>query len=97
MVQQQDGLACGRAMSARAPILVDDITCDAGFAAHREIVCSAGVRAVHSTSLLGRDGTVLGVLSTHFRNPHQLSRRQLQRLEPHVRAAAERIERCLPA
>ena len=45
-----------------------------------EVVLDAGVRAVQSTPLIGRSGTVLGIISTHWREPYRLSNRELQTL-----------------
>jgi hypothetical protein len=66
---------------------------DPGFVVHRDIAGAAGFRAVQSTPLLSRSGTLLGVLSTHFRRPYRLTPEELRRLEQHARRAAAMIER----
>jgi GAF domain-containing protein len=88
-----DDSACGRALRARAPVHIADVMADPGFAVHRDIAGAAGFRAVQSTPLLSRSGTLLGVLSTHFRRPHQLTPEEVRRLEHHARRAAAMIER----
>lgn len=52
----------------------------------------AGVRAVQSTPLVTRSGTVLGVLSTHHRAPQRPGDRVLGRLDRLARLAADCIE-----
>ncbi len=53
----------------------------------------AGVRAVQSTPLFSRDGRMLGVISTHWRAPHQPTERDLGLLDVLARQAADLIER----
>jgi GAF domain-containing protein len=100
-VGRQDVSACGRAMCERTPVLIPDVTTDPRFAVHRAIAEVARFRAVQSTPLMSQGGTLLGVLSTHFRQPRRLTQEELQRLARHARRAADRIERlriaqCLP-
>ena len=52
-----------------------------------------GIRAVQSTPLLSRGGRLLGMISTHWRNPHQPSERDLRLLDVLARQAADLIER----
>ncbi|HXJ35590.1 MAG TPA: PAS domain-containing protein, partial [Candidatus Eisenbacteria bacterium] len=65
--------ACGTAMSERMRVVVEDIEIDPVFREPqlRAVMRAAGVRAVQSTPLIDRSGTVFGVLSTHFRTPHR--------------------------
>jgi hypothetical protein len=90
-VNRQDGSACGRAMRRQGPVFIQDVDADPGFAAHREMAAAAGFRAVQSTPLINRDGTFLGVVSTHFRRPRNLSDTELYRLDRH-RGASDLIE-----
>lgn len=92
-VDGQDETACGRAMHAREPVLIADVAVDSCFAVHRSIAGSAGFRAVQSTPLMSRGGTLLGILSTHFRRPRRMSPGEWQRLEQHARLTADVIER----
>jgi signal transduction histidine kinase len=66
---------------------------DPGFARHRAIAATAGFRAVLSTPVTSRSGELLGVLSTHFREPHRSSERALRMVELYARQAAEFLER----
>ena len=66
-VRADDGSACGRALRARAAIIVDNVETDKAFSpASRSIVLGAGIRAVQSIPLISRSGAFVGMLSTHF-------------------------------
>ncbi len=52
-----------------------------------------GIRAVQSTPLISRSGKLVGMISTHWRNPHQPSKRDLRLFDILVRQAADLIER----
>ena len=64
--------ACGRAARSGIPVQITDVTTDPAFAPHREAAAAAGFRAVQSTPLISASGTLLGVLSTHYQEPHQM-------------------------
>src|SRR5260370_15585444 len=85
--------ACGRAMQQGQRVVIEDVQLDPEFAAHRAVANAAGVRAVQSTPLLGRAGETLGMISTHFRQPHRPSERELRLTDLYARQAAELIER----
>lgn len=87
------GAACGRAVALRERVIIEDVETDFAFTPHRSIAASAGFRAVQSTPLLSRDGELLGMLSTHFRQPHRPSVRDLRFTDLYARQAAELIER----
>ena len=53
----------------------------------------AGIGAVQSTPLMSRSGKLLGMLSTHWREPHRPSERDLWLLDILARQAADLIER----
>lgn len=93
-VSAKDGSACGRALRMGRRILIKDISKDKAYARHLEIARSAGYRAVQSTPLIARDGRPLGIISTHFRQPHRPNELELQSLDLYVRQAADFIERC---
>lgn len=68
-VRADDGCSCGRALSQKRRVVVSDITQDAPYLS---IAKASGYRAVQSTPLCS-NGVLLGVLSTHFPDVHQLS------------------------
>lgn len=55
----------------------------------------AGIRAAQTTPLLSRDGTLLGMISTHWRTPHEPSERDLRLLDILARQAADLLDRTL--
>ena len=89
------GCICGAALRSGERAIVADVEyCDfmAGtenLAAYRE----AGMRAMQSTPLVSRTGRLLGMISTHWRNPYQPSERDLRLLDVLARQAADLIER----
>jgi PAS domain S-box-containing protein len=85
--------SCGLALQRRERVIVEDVWTDPAFEAHREIVASAGYRAVQSTPLFSRSGEPLGMISTHFLAPHRPSERELRLTDLYARHAAEAIER----
>ncbi len=85
---------CSAAAQLGKRIVVEDFETDESFTRYRASAAEAGFRAVQSTPLFGRDGALLGMLSTHFRVPHRPSEQDLQRLDLYARQAADFIERC---
>jgi PAS domain S-box-containing protein len=92
-VSVEDDSACGRALRSGERIVIEDVEADEGYATMRAVAAEAGYRAVQSTPIVGRDGTPLGMLSTHWTRPHRPSAQDLQRLDLYVRQAADFIER----
>ena len=95
-VRHDDGCACGRASNG-SRVVVFDVEADPDFARHREIARSAGFRAVQSTPIQRHDGELLGVLSTHFRQPKAPSVNALIQTDVCASVAARAIDRLLPA
>jgi PAS domain S-box-containing protein len=92
-VSATDESACGRALRRSERVIIADVEKDEAYEPFRAIARSAGFRAVQSTPLMGRDGKIRGIISTHWRSPHQPDERQLRRLDLYVRQAADFIER----
>ena len=87
--------SCGLALVTGARVVVPDSdTCDfmTGTADLDEYRRS-NIRAVQSTPLISRSGQLLGMISTHWREPHQPTKRELWRLDVLARQAADLIER----
>ena len=93
-VRADDDSACARALHSGERIIVDDVEMDAPFASMLHVMNAAGVRAVQSTPLIGRNGRPLGMISTHFRAVHRSSEQELRRLDLYARQASDFIERC---
>jgi PAS domain S-box-containing protein len=86
---------CGAALATGARSIVPDVELSDFMAGSEDLeTCrQTGIRAVQSTPLLSRTGRLLGMISTHWRNPHQPSERDLRLLDLLARQAADLIER----
>jgi len=65
-----DRSACGRAARLHAQTVIVDVTTDPVFAPHRAIAAASGFRAVISTPVIDANGRLIGMVSTHYRQPH---------------------------
>ena len=54
-----------------------------------DVLLAAGVRAVQSTPLVSSAGKVLGMISTHFKQPTLLTARELRFMDLLARQAAD--------
>jgi hypothetical protein len=90
-VHLDSACSCGLALFAGCRVVVPDVeTCDfmAGTADLDESRRS-NIRAVQSTPLMSRSGQLVGMISTHWRTPHQPTERALRRLDVLARQAAD--------
>jgi PAS domain S-box-containing protein len=92
-VRVDEGSACAQAMQSGARIIIEDVNRDAAYEPHRPVAAAAGYRAVQSTPLKNRGGSVIGMLSTHYRTPHRPSERDERLLDLYARHATDLIER----
>jgi PAS domain S-box-containing protein len=94
-VRPRSGSTCGVALATGTRSIVPDIElCD--FMADSddlETFRQTGIRAVQSTPLVSRAGQLMGMISTHWRSPHQPSERDLRLFDVLARQAADLIER----
>lgn len=90
-VSRNQGCVCGRALRLGKTVVVPDIETDADFAPFRDIARIAGFRAVQSTPISGPDGTLIGVVSTHFANPHHPTAIEMQTLAAYQSVVAEQL------
>lgn len=88
-VTKDDGSACGRALLLGKPVVIPDVEKDLEFAIYRNIAKRTHFRAVQSTPLIKQDGQRLGILSTHFANPHQPSKIELETLQAYAILASQ--------
>ncbi|RDI67594.1 GAF domain-containing protein [Nocardia pseudobrasiliensis] len=95
-VVEDESSVCGSAAKA-GQTTVFDVAEEPGFAPHRDIAASAGFRGVQSTPLLDYSGRVIGMVSTHFRDPHQPADEQLRLLRLYADFAGEAIARSIGA
>ncbi len=57
------------------------------------VMLHAGARAVQSTPLVSSSGKILGIVSTHFAEPHRPDERELQLMDLLARQAADYLQR----
>jgi PAS domain S-box-containing protein len=90
---------CGEAMKRGGRVVVEDIEASPLFAGSPSlpVLRMAGVRAIQSTPLFSRDGTMLGILTTQWRTPRVSDEHDLRRLDLLARQAADLIERSVSA
>lgn len=88
---------CGAALRTSKRCTVPDVLqCD-WMAGTKDLAAyiQTGIHAVQTTPLLSRGGELLGMISTHWREPHEPSERELRTLDIIARQAADLIERRL--
>ncbi|MGQ0522936.1 MAG: GAF domain-containing protein [Betaproteobacteria bacterium] len=60
---------CARSFRTASPLVITDVNEDAAFAPDIAIAKSAGFRGVQSIPLVNSSGSVIGMLSVHYRSP----------------------------
>jgi PAS domain S-box-containing protein len=85
--------ACGLVCVEKARVVIEDTETDPRFAESRALARDVGIRAVHSTPLLGRDGGILGALTVHFPKPRRPTDREIRVADICARKAAVFLER----
>jgi CheY-like chemotaxis protein len=90
-IQTDAPTACARAFRGQERVVVEDIHRDPDFAKLGGTVCeSFGFTAVQATPLRGRNGRMLGILSTHYDRPYSPPAEDLQTLDLYIQEA-ERV------
>ncbi|MGP0070877.1 MAG: ATP-binding protein [Bryobacteraceae bacterium] len=92
VVSRDSPSACSAAMNSLSRVIIEDVNQDESFRPLRDIAAAAGFRSIQSTPLLSRTGALLGVLSTHWSQPHRPSERDLYMLDLYAREAADVLE-----
>ena len=92
-VDSRDDSACGRALGSGTRVIIEDVETDGGHLPFRAVAAQEGYRAAQSTPIRGHDGVLLGMLSTHFRQPHRPSEKELQLTDLYMNLAATLVER----
>lgn len=86
--------SCGVALKTGQRMVVRDVeTCEfiAG-SGDLDAYRRSGIRAVQTTPLVSRSGRIVGMISTHWQQPHQPSEQELGLLDVLARQAADLIE-----
>jgi two-component sensor histidine kinase/PAS domain-containing protein len=89
------GTSCGSALAHGERVIIPDVDeCETlkGTGSLREYQRS-GIKAVQSTPLTRRNGQVIGMMSTHWREAHVPDERELRLFDVLARQAADFIER----
>ena len=89
------GSTCGRALGWGSREIIGDVeTCDYIVGTgHLAAFRRSGLRAAQSTPLISRTGRLLGMISTHWREPHEPPEPDLRLFNVLARQAADLIER----
>lgn len=94
-VEVVTGTSCGSALAHGERVIIPDVdeceTLKGTKSLHHYRL--SGIKAVQSTPLTARDGTIIGMISTHWREPRMPDERELRLFDVLVRQAADFIER----
>ena len=87
--------ACGQAYRTLARVILPDVEQADYLVGTRDLECyrETGIRSCQSTPLLARNGQLVGMISTHWKEPHAPSERDLRLFDILARLAADLIER----
>ena len=94
-VRPGSGSTCGAAFRTAQRSVAADVELSDFMAGTEDLQTyrKAGIRAVQSTPLVSRSGRMLGMISTHWREPHQPAEHELRLMDVLARQAADLIER----
>jgi GAF domain-containing protein len=94
-VPADSGSTCAVALRTRQRVIAPDVeTCE--FMAGTEDLATyrqTGIRSVQSTPLLSRSGQIVGMISTHWKQVHAPTERDLRVFDVLARQAADLVER----
>jgi GAF domain-containing protein len=85
--------ACAEALRTGRRVTVPDVLNCKFIRLDIDEYLDTGVHAVQSTPLVSHSGALLGMVSTHWREPHELSLSELRALDILARLVADVIER----
>ena len=93
-VNADSSSSCGNSLRTGKRVIVPDVeNCDFMTGSEDQIIyLQASIRAVQTTPLLSRKGELVGMISTHWSNPHEPSKRDLRLLDILARQAADLID-----
>jgi two-component sensor histidine kinase len=95
-VTVESGTCCGVALASAKRVIIADIEENAQLVSNSlEIFRLAGIRAVQSTPLISYGGHILGMISTHWCQPHVSQEQDLHYLDILARQFAVLIERSI--
>jgi PAS domain S-box-containing protein len=93
-VAPEHASTCGKALKTGERVVVPDVEASEFMAgtADQQTYLQTGIQAVQTTPLISRDGNVLGMLSTHWADPHEPSERDLHLLDVLARQVADLMQ-----
>lgn len=95
-VTKETKTTCGEALRTRRRVIVDDLENNTiVIGPERDMHLRNGIRAAQTTPLVSRTGHLVGMISTHWLNPHHPQELDLVMLDALARQAADLIERSL--
>ena len=91
---EESQAVCGTALANRSTVVVEDVERSEIFAGKPSlsVMLAAGARAVQSTPISSRSGRLIGVFSTHYREPRTISPQESRLLEFLALSAADLID-----
>jgi len=94
-VRADSKCTCGRALATGKRVLASDVEKTTFMAGSADLTTyrNTGIRAVQSTPLFSRRGKLVGMISTHWKEVHEPTERELRSLDILARLAADLIER----
>lgn len=94
-VRGDSGCTCGEVLRTGKRAIAEDVESCSFMAGtpDRDVLLGGGIRAGQTTPLITRDGKLVGMISTHWGEPHQPTERELRMLDIIARSAADLIER----
>jgi signal transduction histidine kinase len=95
LVHIDSGTSCGQALRTGKRFIISDCESHEPVAGTPDLeeYRRSGIRAVQSTPLSSRTGQLVGVLSTHWSEPHEPTASELQLFDVLARLAADLLER----
>jgi PAS domain S-box-containing protein len=85
---------CARALQTNARVITPDVgRCDFMSGSTQAALLDAGIRSAQTTPLVSRAGKTVGMITTHWAEPHHPSERDFRLLDILARQAADLIER----
>ncbi len=93
-VRVDSDTTCGMALKTGERAIIPDVETWEFLTGSRDLDAFrlSGIRSVQTTPLISRSGQVVGMISSHWRAPHQPSERELGLLDVLARQAADLIE-----
>jgi PAS domain S-box-containing protein len=86
---------CGVAVRTRQRVIAPDVEAATYLQGTKdlEVLLATGIRSAQSTPLMSRRGFMVGMITTHWREPHAPADKELRLLDILARIAADLIER----